>query len=129
MAQGAATAAQMIPQLEAARRLALADPLLYKQISPGILPIIGPSAPIEVRRWGADFFAEAFASPAVSNTQKEEIVSDILPTLRQMLENDGGDAAVVKSLVQTTASIYPIVFRRVYVCPLPVAPATSHTTG
>ena len=120
MAQGGATAAQMIPQLEAARRLALADPLLYKQISPGILPIIGPSAPIEVRRWGAEFFAETFASPALSNAQKEEIVPDVLPTLRQMLENDGGDAAVVKCLVQTVASIYPIVFRRVYVCPSPV---------
>lgn len=115
MAQNHATAAQMIPQLEAARRLALADPLVYKQIFPGILPIVGPSAPVEVQRWGAEFFAEGFASPALPNAQKEEIVSDILPTLRQMLDNPGEDAAVVKCVVQAAASLYPIVFRRVYV--------------
>ena len=113
MSQGAVTAAQMIPQLEAARRLALADPLVYKQIFPGIIPIVGPSAHVEVRRWVADFFAEGMASPALPSSQKEEIVSDILPTLRQMLDNAGEDQAVVKSVVQAAASTYPIVFRRV----------------
>ena len=112
MAQTGVTAAQMIPQLEAARKLALADPLVYKQIFPGILPIIGPTASIEVRRWGADFFAEGFASPALSNAQKEEIIPEILPNLKQMLETPGEDVAVVKSVVQAATSIYPLVFRR-----------------
>src|SRR5882672_6079903 len=112
----AASAAQMITQLEAARKLALADSQVYKQILPGIMPIIGPSAPVEVRRWGAEFLAEGFASPALPNAQKEEIVvMGILPTLRSMLEAQGEDAMVIKSAVQAATSLYPLVFRRVYV--------------
>jgi len=116
MAGAAASAAEMIPQLEAARKLALGDPQVYNQVLPGILPIIGgPAAPLEVRRWGADFVAETFASPSLSNMQKEQLCSDVLPTLRNMLDTPGEDAAVVKSVVQASASIYPLVFRRMYV--------------
>jgi symplekin len=111
----AASAAQMVTQLEAARKLALADSQVYKQILPGIMPIIGPTAPVEVRRWGAEFLAEGFASPALPNTQKEEIVAPILPTFRSMLEVPGEDAMVVKGMVQAATSLYPLVFRRVYV--------------
>ena len=109
------SAAEMIPQLEAARKLALGDPQVYNQVLPGILPIIGPSAHVEVRRWGAEFLAEAFASPSLSNPQKEQLSSDVLPTLRAMLETTGEDLAVTKSAVQAAASLYPLVFRRVYV--------------
>ncbi len=115
MAGTATSAAEMIPQLEAARKLALADPQVYNQVLPGILPIIGPAAHVEVRRWGADFLAEAFASPSLSSAQKEQLSSDVLPTLRTMLEVPGEDPAVVKSVVQAAASLYPLVFRRVYV--------------
>jgi len=115
MAGMGASAADMIPQLEAARKLALGDPQVYTQVLPGILPIIGPAAPVEVRRWGADFLAEGFSSPSLPSAQKEQLVSDVLPTLRNMLETPGEDAAVVKSVVQATASLYPLVFRRVYV--------------
>ncbi|EXJ56822.1 hypothetical protein A1O7_07166 [Cladophialophora yegresii CBS 114405] len=113
MAGVAASAAAMIPQLEAARKLALGDPQVYNQVLPGILPIIGPSGHVEVRRWGAEFLAEAFASPSLPNTQKEQLSSDVLPTLRAMLETPGEDAAVTKSAVQAAASLYPLVFRRV----------------
>jgi symplekin len=109
------SAAEMIPQLEAARKLALGDAQVYNQVLPGILPIIGPGAHIEVRRWGADFLSEAFASPSLPNAQKEQLSSNVLPSLRAMLESPGEDAAVVKSAVQTSASLYPIVFRRMYV--------------
>lgn len=115
MAGVAASAAEMIPQLEAARKLALGDPQVYNQVLPGILPIIGPPAHVEVRRWGAEFLAEAFASPSLSNPQKEQLSSDVLPTLRAMLETPGEDPAVTKSAVQAAASLYPLVFRRVYV--------------
>ena len=111
----AASAAQMITQLEAARKLALADSQVYKQILPGIMPIIGPTAPVEVRRWGAEFLAEGFASPALPNAQKEEIVAPILPMFRSMLEVPEEDATVVKGMVQAATSLYPLVFRRVYV--------------
>lgn len=115
MAGTAASAAEMIPQLEAARKLALGDPQVYNQVLPGILPIIGPAAQVEVRRWGAEFLAEAFASPALANAQKEQLSSEVLPTLRAMLEVPGEDHAVIKSVVQAAASLYPLVFRRVYV--------------
>src|SRR5947207_3153015 len=115
MAQPTAAPAEMIPQLEAARRLVLGDAHFYPQIVPGILPIIGPGAPVEVRRWGADFLAETFASPALGMAQKEELSSVVLPNLRGLLEIPGEDAAVVKSVVQTVASVYAVVFRKWYV--------------
>lgn len=111
----AASPAEMIPQLEAARKLALADPQVYNQVLPGILPIIGPNAHLEVRRWGADFLAEAFASPSLPPSQKEQLSSEVVPTLRAMLETPGQDMEVTKSVVQAAASLYPLVFRRVYV--------------
>ncbi|KAK4936084.1 hypothetical protein LTR10_022986 [Elasticomyces elasticus] len=109
----ATSAAEMIPQLEAARKLALADPQVYNQVLPGILPIIGPNAHIEVRRWGADFLAEAFASPSMPTSQKEQLSSEVVPTLRAMLDMPGQDMEVIKSVVQAAASLYPLVFRRV----------------
>lgn len=108
-------AAEMIPQLEAARKLALGDVQVYNQVLPGILPIIGPSAHVEIRRWGADFLAEAFASPSLPIAQKEQLSSEVLPTIRAMLETPSEDPEVVKSAVQAAASLYPLVFRRVYV--------------
>lgn len=118
MAAPTASAAEMIPQLEAARKLALGDPQVYSQIIPGILPIIGPTAPVEVRRWGAEFIAEAFASPVLQSHQKEQLIADVLPTLKDMLDAPGEDGSIVKSVVQACASIYPLVFRRVYVIDL-----------
>ena len=114
----AATPAEMIPQLEAARKLALADPQVYNQVLPGILPIIGSTAHLDVRRWGAEFLAEAFSSPSLSNSQKEQLSSEVIPPLRAMLEAPAQDMEVVKSVVQAAASLYPLVFRRVYVIPV-----------
>ena len=119
MAQATASPAEMVPQLEAARKLVLGDAHFYTQIIPGILPIIGPGALLEIRRWGADFLAETFASPALGDTQKEELSFQVLPLLRGMLDTPAEDAAVVKSVVQTAASVYPFVFRRWYVTSLP----------
>lgn len=105
----------MIRQLEAARKLVLNDAHVYNQILPGIIPIIGPNAALDVRRWGAEFVAEGFASLALSNSQKEELCSDVLPTLKNLLEVPGQDVAVLRSVIQASASLYPLVFRRVYV--------------
>ncbi|KEF51773.1 uncharacterized protein A1O9_12110 [Exophiala aquamarina CBS 119918] len=113
MAAAATPAADMIPQLEAARKLALGDPQVYNQVLPGILPIIGPNAHLEVRRWGADFLAEAFASPSVPPHQKEQLSIEVIPTLRGILENQHEDVSVVRSAVQAAASLYPLVFRRI----------------
>ena len=118
MAGSGASPAEMISQLEAARRLALGDPQVYLQVVPGILPIIGPSAAVEVRRWGADFLGEAFATPTLAASQKEQLTSEVVPTLKIFLDNPAEDVSVIRSVVQVSASIYPLVFKRMYVTSL-----------
>ncbi|KAG0647863.1 mRNA cleavage and polyadenylation specificity factor complex subunit pta1 [Hyphodiscus hymeniophilus] len=111
MAAPALSVEQQISQLNDARKLVLQDANFYPQIIQGILPIIGPSARVEFRRWGADFLAETFASPHVPAQQKETLGLVVLETLRSMIEDPAEDSAVVKSVVQTAASIYPLVVR------------------
>lgn len=106
-----------LSQLEAARKLVLGDPALYSQIVQGILPIVSASARIELRRWGAEFLAETFASPMLSLQQKEHLSVFVLQTLKQLLEIPGEDDGVVKSVVQAAASIYGHIFRYMYVPP------------
>ncbi|RFU34302.1 hypothetical protein B7463_g1980, partial [Scytalidium lignicola] len=111
MAAPALSVEQQIKQLEEARKLVLGDPNYYPQIIQGILPIIGPSARVELRRWGADFLAETFASPTLPFQEKESLSLIVLETLKSMIENPHEDSNVVKSVVQAVASIYPLVFR------------------
>lgn len=108
---------QQINQLNDARKLVLQDANFYPQIIQGILPIIGSSARVEFRRWGADFLAETFASPSVPVQQKETLGLVVLETLKSMIENPAEDSSVVKSVVQTAASLYPLVVRWMYVVP------------
>lgn len=101
-----------INQLNQARALCLADPNnLYPQIVPGLAPIIHADAQLELRRWGADFLSETFASPVLAAEQKQILSVKVLDGLKGYLEKPSEDAAVVKSVVQTAASIYPYVFR------------------
>ncbi len=106
---------QQIKQLGDARKLVLTDATHYPQIIQGILPIVAPGARVELRRWVADFLAETFASPAIPAHQKETLSLLVLETLKNMIENPQEDHAVVKSVVQTAASVYPLVFRWMYV--------------
>jgi symplekin len=106
---------QQIQQLDDARKLVLSDANYYPRIIQGILPIIGPSARVELRRWGADFLAETFAAPKMPAQQKETLSLIVLETIKAMIENPQEDTAVVKSIVQAAASIYPLVFRWMYV--------------
>jgi len=105
-------ASQTLTQLESARTLALGDGLYYATIIPGVLPIIGASAnaALEIRRWGAEFLAEAFASPTWSLEAKETCCLSVLPTLKEYLELVD-DRGVIKCAVQAAASIYPLVYR------------------
>ncbi|POS87463.1 hypothetical protein EPUL_001045, partial [Erysiphe pulchra] len=102
---------QQIKQLGDARKLVLSDANYYPQIIQGILQIVSQAARVELRRWVSDFFAEAFASPAIPPPQKETLSLIVLETLKNLIENPMEDSAVVKSVVQTAASIYPHVFR------------------
>lgn len=102
-----------ITKLEAARKLVLGDATYYPQIVQGIIPIIGANARLELRRWGADFLAEAFASPSLAMMHKQSLSLAVLDTLEALLEIPGEDTAVLKGVVQASASIYPLVFRHV----------------
>ncbi|KAF4978084.1 hypothetical protein FZEAL_5474 [Fusarium zealandicum] len=100
-----------IRQLDDARKLVLGDVKYYPSVVKGILPIIGPSAPIELRRWGAEFLAEAFATPALPNGEKETMQPYVLATLESMVENEREDPQVLRSVIQCAASIYPLAMR------------------
>ncbi|SLM40695.1 Symplekin/Pta1 [Lasallia pustulata] len=102
---------EQLNQLNAARQLVLGDSAFYPQIVQGILPIVGATARLELRRWGADFLAETFASPVLALQQKENLSLVVLQTLKDLLEMPGDDPGVVKSVVQAAASIYGLVFR------------------
>jgi symplekin len=111
MATPALSVEQQIKQLDDARKLVLSDSTHYPLIIQGILPIVATPARVELRRWVADFLAETFASPTIAASQKETMSLIVLETLKSLIENPSEDAAVVKSVVQTAASVYPLVFR------------------
>lgn len=115
MAQAGSSPSEILPQLEAARRLVLGDAHFYSQIVPGILPIVGTTAAVEVRRWGAEFLAETFATPVLADAQKEEISLDVVAFIRGILECPAEDVVVVKSAIQAVASFYTLLFRAMYV--------------
>lgn len=100
-----------VSQLNAARNLALSDAAYYPQIVQGVLPLIGPNAVLELRRWGSEFLAETFASPVLAPEEKERLSLLVLEMFRNLLEIPGEDVAVVKAVVQASASVYPLIFR------------------
>ncbi|KAJ5265994.1 hypothetical protein N7497_009984 [Penicillium chrysogenum] len=113
MAQPMDNVVDQVAQLNAARSLVLGDAAFYPQIVNGILPIVGASTRLELRRWGANFLAETFASPMLAVAQKEQLAPNVLQTIREILELPETDTTVLQSLVQTSASLYPLVFRHV----------------
>ncbi|RCI15315.1 hypothetical protein L249_6719, partial [Ophiocordyceps polyrhachis-furcata BCC 54312] len=102
---------QQIRQLDDARKLVLADVKYYPNVVRGILPIIGPTAPIELRQWGAEFLAEAFSTPALPNAEKETMQLYVLTTLEALVENERENPDVLRSVIKTAASIYPLALR------------------
>ncbi|KAL2113494.1 hypothetical protein VUR80DRAFT_3656 [Thermomyces stellatus] len=100
-----------IRQLNDARKLVLGDVKLYQSVVKGILPIIAPTSQPELRRWTADFLAETFATPALPTKDKEAMQPFVLDTVQSILENPDEDPHVLRSIIQTAASIYPIALR------------------
>ncbi|OTA94276.1 hypothetical protein M434DRAFT_394830 [Hypoxylon sp. CO27-5] len=100
-----------IRQLEDARKLVLGNANYYAQVIHATLPIIGPSAQVEFRRWGADFLAEVFATPALPPAQKESLSLVVLETLKLLVEDVNQDILVLRSVIQAAASIYPLALR------------------
>jgi symplekin len=111
MAQSGDQVTDQIAQLNAARNLVLGDAAFYPQIVNGVLPIIGAHARVELRRWGTEFLAETFASPAFATAPKEQLAINVLQTVRSILELPEGDQLVLQNITQTAASLYPLVFR------------------
>ncbi|KAI1865442.1 hypothetical protein JX265_006411 [Neoarthrinium moseri] len=103
--------ADQIRQLSDARKLVLRDVNYYGQVIQATLPIFGPSAHVELRRWGAEFLAEAFASPAIQLGQKETLSLLVLDTLKNLVEDPNQDVLVLRSVIQTAASVYPLALR------------------
>lgn len=103
--------ADQLRQLGDARALVLGDPVYWPQVLHGILPIV--SGPIvELRRWGADFLAETFSTPVVDINEKQSLAVTCLDTMVRLM--DEKEAGILKSVVQCSASVYPLVFR--YMC-------------
>ncbi|KAK3328943.1 hypothetical protein B0H66DRAFT_7424 [Apodospora peruviana] len=102
---------EQIQQLNGARKIVLENPAYYDRIVKGILPIIGPSSPVELRRWGADFLAESLSTPALSTRDKENLTVSILETLRLLVEGPNEDPLVLRATVMAAASAYPVVMR------------------
>ncbi|CBF84897.1 RNA-processing protein PTA1 [Aspergillus nidulans FGSC A4] len=113
MAQSGDQVTDQIAQLNAARNLVLGDAAFYPQIVNGVLPIIGAHARVELRRWGTEFLAETFASPAFATAPKEQLAINVLQTVRSILELPEGDQLVLQNITQTAASLYPLVFRHI----------------
>ncbi|KAL4802914.1 hypothetical protein BDV18DRAFT_145812 [Aspergillus unguis] len=113
MAQSGDPVVDQIAQLNAARNLVLGDAAFYPQIVNGVLPIINAGARVELRRWGSEFLAETFASPAFATAQKEQLAINVLQAVRGILELPETDQLVLQNIAQTAASLYPLVFRHI----------------
>src|SRR4051812_1211648 len=100
MANTTASIGEQIRQLNDARKLVLGDVNFYTNIVQGILPIIGPSSLPPLRRWGADFLAEAFATPALPSREKETLSLLVLESLKGMVEKPDEDVHVLRSVIQ-----------------------------
>lgn len=110
---------EQLKQLNDARKAILVDASYYKSIMTGILPLAAPNSTLELRRWAADFIAEAFATPILPNKDKEVMSFQVLPVLRSLLESPKEDLYVLKSVITASASIYPHVLRWMYVLCFP----------
>lgn len=107
--------ADTVRQLNDARRLALQNASLYSQIVGPVLPLVNASAPLDLQRWGSDFLSQIFSSPVLALEAKTKIALDSLALLREYLEDNAQDEWVLKSAIQAAASVYPLIFRYMYV--------------
>lgn len=98
-------------QLTAARKTAFENPSYFRQIVQGILPITPPSIPVELRRWAADFIAEALACPALRTADKENLTVMTIDAVRSLLEAPDQDPLILKGGIMAAASAYPVIVK------------------
>jgi symplekin len=96
-----------------ARAAALENVALYPQVMPPILGLVSDSdnPSLDLKRWVADFIAEALATPVLASEEKQKMALVVLPILMSFLESPEKDAQLLKSTIQASASAYPLVFR------------------
>ncbi|KAL1870293.1 hypothetical protein VTK73DRAFT_2668 [Phialemonium thermophilum] len=102
---------EQIRQLEDARKLVLSEAKYYGQIVMSILPIMKSNSAVELRRWGAEFLAEAVSTPAVPPSMKTDLCLKTIGTLRDVVEEQNLDDIVLKSVIMAAASVYPLIVR------------------
>ncbi|KAI5294452.1 hypothetical protein KEM52_003999 [Ascosphaera acerosa] len=107
------TVREQLAQLDTVRNVVLSDAALYPRMVEAVLPIIGANAHLRVRRWGVEFLAETFASPVLDQDAKQSLSPIVLGLLQDLISNPAEDSLVVKFVVQTAASIYPLIYRNV----------------
>lgn len=118
----AASTAETLKSLNSARDILLRDHTLYPQVVPGIIQVIAPAAHLSLRRWGAEFLAETFASQVVTREEKQQMSLVVLDTLKGYLGRketmgEDEDTNVVKAAVQCSSSLYEFVFRHTATTP------------
>ena len=102
MAGSAPTPAEMLGQLEQARKLALADHNVYSQVVPGIVPFFGPTSALEIQRWGVANDAVPWAFYNLANVYRQ-----LAPELCSAAENY---AEVSYAMVVGDKETWPEVF-------------------
>ena len=55
--------------------------------------------------------SEALATPAIALSQKESLSLLVLETLKSLAEDPRQDVMVLRSVIQTAASVYPLALR------------------
>jgi symplekin len=98
-----------LPQLKQAEALVLQDPSHYPAILPAVL-VFAVQPDIPLRRWIANFLTSTFASKTLDGQLKEDLAVGVVDTLRLFV--DETDPSVLKSCVQCSSLIYPLLFRR-----------------
>jgi hypothetical protein len=100
-----------LTQLKQAEALVLADPSHYSTILPAVLALAAqPDIPL--RHWISNFLVNTFSSRVLDPQVKGDLASGVVDTLRILV--DDTDAGVLKSCVQCSSLIYPLLFRRMY---------------
>jgi len=106
------SAADHVKQLNDARKQVLANPKLYSSVVKGVVPLLAATTQhLSIRRWTAEFVAETFSTPALPTREKDVLAPFVLDTIQTIVENQAEDVMVLRSMIQTAASLYPIALR------------------
>ncbi|KAK3953167.1 hypothetical protein QBC32DRAFT_210791 [Pseudoneurospora amorphoporcata] len=104
---------EQMQQLNNARKMAFESPAYFKQIVQGIFPLTAASSPVDLRRWAAEFIAEALACPALRTQEKDDLTISVIDAgaLGSLVEAPDQDPLVLKAGIMAAASAYPVVVR------------------